>query len=338
MNTSSSARAVLGACLLAAGSVVNASTIYGIGASWTSNGPDPVGTIGGDSRHSDGSVWLEIAATDPRVGAPLPISSSQTPSSPAETATNFARGGANISAPSGIGGVDRPFDSSEQVANLNAYLTNKGITPDDTDILAFSAGGMAANDLLDQFETDPSVINGAFITTLVGETEVSLGAAVGLGFSTAVILNMPDLTLLPGMLELALPPSELQRLNDAIIGYNSGLASSIAALQAVYTATEFILVDVYTLIGDVAANPGAYGFTDWTTALYTADGAAPTGADPATTAWWDPFHPSSALQAYIADAAFEAGSGSSAVPLPPVIWLFGAGLIGLTGLARRKAA
>lgn len=36
------------------------------------------------------------------------------------------------------------------------------------------------------------------------------------------------------------------------------------------------------------------------------------------------------------DSAFFAGSGPAPVPLPPAVWLFGSGLLGLVGMARRR--
>ena len=39
-----------------------------------------------------------------------------------------------------------------------------------------------------------------------------------------------------------------------------------------------------------------------------------------------------------ADAAFRTYSASAAVPIPAAVWLFGSGLIGLVGIARRKKA
>lgn len=291
-------------------------TLYGIGASWTSNGPDnpPGSTATGDERNADGAVWLEIIAADSAVMAPTPISSSETPASTAETATNFARGGAMISASSGTGGIDRPYDSGEQVVNLGGYLTANSIMLDDTHILAYFAGGMAANDILDAIDTG-ATIDPAFIATLVSETEADIGDAVSLGFTTVAVLNMPDLKVLPGVIANS-TAQERSDLDTAVTGYNSGLAASIASLQSTYPGVEFITVDMYTLIGAVVSDPASYGFTDATTVLY-ADGSDPataTGADPATTAWFDPLHPSSALHAHIAStalAAGNAGTGSS---------------------------
>jgi len=286
-----------------------AGTIYGIGASWTSNGPDnpPGSTLTGDETNSDGLVWLEIVAND--TGEPLPISSSQTPVSSAQTATNFSRGGANISASSGTGGTDRPYDAGEQVTNLGAYLTTNSITLDDTHTLAFSAGGMAANDIIDQFEIDPVVINATFMNTLISETEADITAAMNLGFLSIFILNMPDLTMLPGI-QAVLTPSELTDLDSVVTMYNTDLTSTITTLQAAFPNAEFVTVDVHTLIASVGSSPSTYGFTDATTVLYTdgSDTGTATGADPATTAWFDPLHPSAALHAHIAEAASTAGS------------------------------
>jgi hypothetical protein len=44
------------------------------------------------------------------------------------------------------------------------------------------------------------------------------------------------------------------------------------------------------------------------------------------------------LDTYVGRAEFDSVSVAAIIPIPPAVWLFGTGLLGLVGLARRKAA
>jgi outer membrane lipase/esterase len=84
--------------------------------------------------------------------------------------------------------------------------------------------------------------------------------------------------------------------------------------------------DVFGLVGQVVANPSAYGLTDTTNACITGV------CNPATNLFWDGIHPTAAGHQVLADAFV-----AQVVPEPGAVWLMMAGLAGIGLLLRRRA-
>ena len=123
---------------------------------------------------------------------------------------------------------------------------------------------------------------------------------------------MPDLGLVP-----AGGGSSL--FTDASNLFNSTIDSAYSA------SSNVLIADIFGLHQNVLADPSAFGLANAT------DGCLYTGADCSTYFLWDSLHPTTAGHSIIADVFV-----STVVPIPAAIWLFGSGLIGLVGFARRK--
>lgn len=135
------------------------------------------------------------------------------------------------------------------------------------------------------------------------------------GATNFLIPNLPDMGLAPGGTEAGTVIS---------MNFNS-------LLESAFISNSFVtLFDSFALHHEIYADPAAYGLTNVTdSCLYT----APENCD--TYMFWDTSHPTTAGHSIFAN---EMAASLTAVPVPAAVWLFGSGLIGLVGFARRKKA
>ena len=132
------------------------------------------------------------------------------------------------------------------------------------------------------------------------------------GAENFLVPNLPDLGLVPA-------GGGSSIFTDASILFNS-------TIDLAYSASSNVLVaDIFGLHQSALADPSAFGLTNVT------DSCLSTGADCTTYFLWDNLHPTTAGHSLIADAFV-----STVVPVPAAVWLFGSGLIGLIGVARKK--
>lgn len=304
--------------------------IYVMGASYASLNPNvyaaPVG-IGdpaGNVTATNGDTWIALLASATSIGQPRPVSSAITPGA-GETATNFARSGAEIinSLP-GAAGVDRPKDASEQFVELTTALGTT--SPAASDIFAITAFG---NDIVYQYEkgTQGNVTT-AFIDQRVAAIKQIIESAIALGFTKVLVANMPRIDLLPGV-SVMMNPSVLNALKADIDYYNQQADSMLNTLATAYPVVTFMVSDIASVFANVTANPTAYNFVDAISTAYDANTGTPTGVDPTTVMWWDGFHPTQALHQQIANniATIQPQTTTSASGSTG-----GGGSFGLTGL------
>jgi phospholipase/lecithinase/hemolysin len=134
------------------------------------------------------------------------------------------------------------------------------------------------------------------------------------GATNILIPNMPDAGLSPG-------------------GTDAGTALSIyfnSTLESAFTGMANVtIVDLFTLHHDIYDDPAAYGFSNVT------DSCSDTAPDECGTyMFWDNYgHPTTVGHSIF---AVEFAASISTVPIPAAAWLFGSGLLGLIGVARRK--
>jgi cholinesterase len=132
--------------------------------------------------------------------------------------------------------------------------------------------------------------------------------------------------LVPGMPDLGLTPY-FQSLGPVTAAQGTAFADAFNAGLQAQLPSDVIYFDTASLLRSVVANPGAYGFTNATDAYL----ASPSG-DPNTYVFYDDFHPTTAIDAILAQ-----GFETAAVPEPATILLLGVGLGCLAIWQRRKS-
>ena len=257
-------------------------------------------------RYTNGPVWAEdfasalgLSASPSRLGG-----------------TNYASGGA-LTGPLNPG----PFPNLEtQVALF--LLDHANIAP--ASALYVVAGGgdnaraalnSAAACLGDALCIQSVIVAAALtyatdIATIVGELELA-------GATNLVVWNVPDIGLTPAVESFGPQASFLGTLIAA--------SMNAAELSAIGGNPGVRLFDLFGLVDDVVANPGAFGFTNVTDAC-----AQFTTCDPSTFVFWDGIHPTSGGALVISNAML------AVVPEPATLILLGAGLVMAAVTARRR--
>lgn len=257
-------------------------------------------------RQTNGLVWGETLAFD--VGASLSMYAIVG----AQTGTGNVWDGQLPGSP--FGGLQ------DQIADYT------GGTTDPSALHIMWAG---ANNFL-SIPTDPTAAVTEAVTDIVG----AVGALVAAGIpqSKIMVVNLPDLGLTPRLIDAGLS-AQGSFLTDQ---FNMALAGGLSLAGL----TGLLTLDSAQILRDVVADPGAFGFTNWTEACIDpldpfAEGSCLTDwmKDPDEYLFWDDVHPTRAGHLIFADAIRT----TAWIPVPAAAWLFGSALIVL-GWARRRAA
>ncbi|UYG01197.1 autotransporter domain-containing protein [Halomonas sp. GD1P12] len=195
--------------------------------------PDQLDLVG---RFTDnpGPVWAEhVAARYDSNAAPANAGGN-----------NYAAGGARVAASS-----SSLFGAAPSVSDqLTSYLASTGGVADGDALYAVWGG---ANDLF-------TVSSGADAASVIGNTAVATAGLIstlqGAGARHVLLFNVPDLGLTP---RFNGDPATRAGATALARQYNETLYTAVAASDA-----EVIPVDTFALLQEVAAAPGAYGFTN----------------------------------------------------------------------------
>ncbi|HEX4810971.1 MAG TPA: SGNH/GDSL hydrolase family protein [Bryobacteraceae bacterium] len=220
------------------------------------------------------------------------------PSLPPVGGTNYAVGGATTGS-NGIDGV------SDQVG---FYLNGRTSIPS-TSLYSFWAG---AND----------IIAGNNPVQAANNLEANIATLAAAGGKYFLWFNLPLLGDTPA----GVASGQAAALNTASIAFDTQWAADIQTLDKDYSGITLVGVDINALFQQILTTPGNDGFN------VTTPGIDVPGADPNNYLFWDPLHPTSAADAFIADTAltdFDAAvTPASGVPEPSsaALALFGLGL------------
>ena len=266
-----------------------------------------------NGQFSNGPVWAQGLATNLGLAPLTPALSG---------GTDFAFGGAITASAASI-----PF--SVGVPNLNdqvgLFLSAVGGTAPSSALYSVWIG---ANDVLGILASaDPN----AFTDTLSAahSEAAAIGALASSGALNILVPLMPDLGKTPRLLAAGLPAS----LGATALSqtYNSTLITDLAAITGI-PGLDITILDTFSLIDTVAADPASYGLSDTTDACYVGPytGGGTVCATPSDYLFWDSIHPSAGGHAIIANAA-----STALVPEPATTTLLLTSLLGLAYTRRR---
>lgn len=259
-------------------------------------------------RQTNGLVWGEVLAFD--IGASL---------------SNFAIAGAQT----GTTNVwdNGPFPGGPLYGGLQNQIAD--YTGGTTDPSALHVVWAGANNFL-SIPSDP----GTAVAQAVDDIVNSVGALklAGIPEAKILVINLPKLGLTPRLIN-----ADLVVQGNALTDFFNTRLESPLGLAGF---TDVTIIDAEQILDDVVADPGAFGFTNWTEACI--DPLDPLGPGSCLTDWmkdpdeylfWDDIHPTRAGHAIFADVIRT----TAWIPIPASAWLFGSALIVL-GWVRKRAA
>ena len=281
-------------------------TTYVVGASLSDNGnscnlsaancpPSPPYAPG---VFSNGTLWVTRVAA--AYGA------SVTPSRLG--GNDFAYAGARTGT---VPGVTTAQGVPNMVQQLDMMLTRNGflVIPQNLVVVDASSFGNNINDALTLAGANPA--NGQAIVTSVitaGVTDIVgiVNRLYAAGARNILLVNVPDIGKTP-LVQATGNPTAIATATTMSAQYNGALAQQMNNLRAVSPGLVISTLDLFALLTQVQANPGAFGFTNATMACFVpTNPPALCSPDPATQntyVFWDPFHPTAGTGALIASTA-----------------------------------
>ncbi len=271
------------------------SAIYAFGDSLTDGGNDSLATAGlvpmapyADRSFTNGQVWVKDLAQDLGLPALNPSLAG---------GTDFAYGGAETGQTPAH--TLSPTDLSSQISQFASQVPSPQAG-------ALYAVWIGSNDVLD-------IANNTTLTTAQQQADVgaavnnetaAISALAARGAENLLVLNVPDLGKAP--YEAARGPTVAQSATSLASLYNSDLAASVQQLEA-SGALKIDLVDTFSVIDQVIANPAAHGFTNVTDPVWTGNLTDPnsgtlnaTGSAQNQFLFFDSLHPTAQAHALLA--------------------------------------
>jgi len=284
------------------------SAMYVFGDSLSDAGNDSLATAGkvpvsppyADRSFSNGPVWAKDLAQDIGLPAVQPSLAG---------GTDFAYGGAETGQTPvhTLNPTDLPSQYSQFLGQVSSPQPG-----------ALYAMWIGANDVLD-------IANNTSLTPEQQQADVSaavnnevsvISGLASHGAQNFLVLNVPDLGKTPN--ETARGPAVAQTASSLAAQYDNALAASLQQLEA-SGALKVDLVDTFSVLNQVAANPGAFGFTNvtdpvWTGNLTDANSGTlqATGAAQNQFLYFDSLHPTSQAHAQLASGIAQGLPGAAA--------------------------
>jgi phospholipase/lecithinase/hemolysin len=275
------------------------STIYAFGDSLSDAGNAFIATTGAEpaapyknGEFSNGPVWVQDLANS--LGLP-PVTASLA------GGTDYAVGGA-------ISG-DLPFASAglgDLPSQLAAFHTGHA-TADPNALYTIWIG---SNDLDEALATVPNASQAAAdVAAVAANIDKAINTLAGEGAKNFLVLTVPDLGKTPGAVAAgAAGAASLLSLDfDNLLVNGGGPIPSLGTLAAADSLNLKVL-DTYSLIDTIVADPAPFGFSDVKDPCLTGEvnyaGGTPC-ANPNQYLFWDELHPTAAGHSIVAADAFQ---------------------------------
>jgi phospholipase/lecithinase/hemolysin len=284
------------------------SAIYAFGDSLTDGGNDSLATAGlvpvsppyADRSFTNGQVWVKDLAQDLGLPALQPSLAG---------GTDFAYGGAETGQTPAH--TLNPSDLPSQISQFDSQVPS----PQAGALYAIWIGSNDVLDIANNTSLTPTQQQ-ADVGAAVNNETAAISALAARGAQNLLVLNVPDLGKTP--YEMARGSTVAQSASSLASLYNSELAASVQQLQA-SGALKIDLVDTFSVIDQVIANPGAHGFTNVTEPVWTGNLTDPnsgtlnaTGSAQNQFLFFDPLHPTAQAHALLASGIAQGLAGGMA--------------------------
>jgi phospholipase/lecithinase/hemolysin len=188
--------------------------------------------------------------------------------------------------------------------------------------------GASSNALYTFWGGSNDVLTGANPITAADNIASEIQSVAADGGHDFLWLNLPGLGHIP---DLSGTPAGQAAANLSSEAFDAEWLADLNHLDAL--GINVIGVDVNSLFNQILADPGAFRFSNVTSACNMT-----VGCDPNTFLYWDGEHPTTYADSLVATLAYDDAFGpASSTPEPPTILLVGAAAIGLLMLRRRAA-
>ncbi len=244
-------------------------------------------------RFSNGSLWVETVAA--HYGGTLAPSQ--------KGGTDYAYAGARTGT---VPGVTTPAAVPSMVAQLGQYLAKVNFQASPQALYIIDAGNVGNNitDALTLAQTNPNAPV-QVLTAAVGDIANMVLSLYSAGARHIVVTNAPDVGKTPRA--QALGAAAAAGATQLSFQFNGALAQQIAGLKAQSAGLNLYTVDIGALNTQLIANPASFGLTNVTDACFNMLVSPPTlCTTPDQYLYWDPFHPTAATHAVIAQKVIAA--------------------------------
>jgi len=231
-----------------------------------------------DGRYSNGPVWVEYLVKSLGISGDF---------------SNYAFAGANtgttnpaeLNAP----GLLTQIPAYATLLTASAFFPTAVPQPKDTLFIIW----IGSNDLLDLGSNDPA----AAISDSIDNIKTGMTQLINLGAVKFMSVNLPDIGLTPRLNKDATAAAGGTQLVSL---FNSSLETMLEGLEAAYPSIEIARFDVFSLLQEVSADPGSWGFTNVTDSKF--DKNTNTVAQ-GNYLFWDDIHPTTMTHKIIAKQA-----------------------------------
>ena len=143
---------------------------------------------------------------------------------------------------------------------------------------------------------NPTTWNNAINSSLANHSS-AIATLYAKGARTLIMPNAVDITKIPYYAGLS--PSEISFIRGEVISFNSGLATVISQAKAAHPGLRICVPDFFSLLDNMVANPGSYGFSN-TTSDALDDGYSDFNGPGANYLFWDAWDPTAKAHAIMA--------------------------------------
>lgn len=303
-------------------------------------------------------LWIDQFASKFGLPDPTPFVVNTLPNTPGgNPGLTVNPKGTNFAVASALAGSNPSFNPSNFLNPTNPQAPG---TTDQVGLYSSLTGGKAsastlyvlwagANNIFNALSNPSGFLTlNSTAKTAADDIASNISTLAGEGGKNFLWFNLPPLGEIPYIQDNSNPIIKSLGAtagNAAAAAFNSEMSTDAASLEKTL-GVNIVQVDINSLFGQLASDPGKYGFVDVKDAGWCGTDGVSTCAsnNPNGFLFWDELHPTTAADALIADAVENevsgiftpAGSSPSSVPEPAPFALVAMGAAGIFWLIQKK--